>query len=272
MAKNLVISTVSDSSLHRHWIQSKDYDSYLIYYGEKEGYEGQSTYYKRKKGYKFHLIKDAIEEMADIYKYDYVWLPDDDIAATSEEVCALFLYMKEYQLEIAQPSIMGYYGVDLTLHQKGSKIRFTNWVEIMCPCFSLNALLECKKTFKENNTGWAIEGIWSRLLGHPTNKIAIIDDIIVYHTRPALSGDTYSGRNDPLAFAMQEGDEIFAKWNLIQDRKLNMEKGTAILSEVFGAVLYSQEFKEMEAGLDRSQRLWPNNAIIIDLLKELRCS
>lgn len=272
MAKNLVISTVGDSSLHRHWIQSKDYDSYLIYYGEKEGYKSQSTYYKTKKGYKFHLIKDAVEELIDIYKYDYIWLPDDDIAATPHEVNSLFGYMQSYRLEIAQPSIMGYYGVDLTLHQKGSKIRFTNWVEIMCPCFSLNALLECKQTFKENNTGWAIEGIWSRLLGHPTDKIAIIDDIIVFHTRPVLSGETYFGKNDPIAFAMQEGDEVFAKWNLIEDRKLNLEKGTAISSEVFGAVLYSQEFKEMEKDISRTDRIWPNNVTTKNLLKALRSS
>lgn len=270
MTKNLVISTVSDTSLHKSWVQSEGYDTYLIYYGDKIGYEGESTHYKKAKGYKYHLIKDAIEEMPNLWEYDYFWLPDDDIAASPIEINKIFSYMENYKLWLAQPSIMGYYGVDVTLHQKGSKIRFTNWVEIMCPCFSLNAILKCKDVFKENNCGWAIEGIWNRLLGHPKDKIAIIDDVIVFHTRPVLSGDTYTGKENPFKFAKTEADKIYRKWNLSEDVKVCQKNGNLIKSEVHGMVIYKQEFKEMEANIPKNERFWPSNTLFENFIKTTR--
>lgn len=255
--KNLVIAAVGDSSLHRSWCNSKSFDTYLVYYGEKEGYEGESKWHKKSKGYKYHLIKDVLDEDDFWRNYNYIWLPDDDLQNSAAGVEKLFELMELYNLELAQPSIMGYYGTWITLHQMGSIIRFTNWVEIMCPCFSCKALEICKQTFKENNCGWGIEGVWNVLLGHPQNKIGIIDDVIVKHTRPVLSGDTYANQNNPLKFAQDEGDRVFKKWKLGQELKKDLSKGSPIDSEVFGAVQYSQIKKHMEKDIDRKDRLWP---------------
>lgn len=255
--KNLVISTVSDSSLHRSWCHSQNFDTYLIYFGDKQGFKGETKYYKKAKGYKYHLIKDVLDE-SDFWKnYDYIWLPDDDLSISTQDVAELFRLMSFYSLDIAQPSIAGYYGTWITLHQMGSIIRFTNWVEIMCPCFSMRALEICKQTFKENNCGWGIEGIWNILLDHPQNKIAIIDDLIVKHTRPVLSGDTYSGQSNALNFALNEAKEVFKKWNLAKELKKDLNYGVSYNCEVFGAVQYSQIKKEMEKNVDRKDRLWP---------------
>ena len=265
--QNLVISAVSDTSLHRKWSESKDFDSLLIYFGDKEGFEKESTFYKRAKGYKYHLIQDVLEEMPELFEYEYIWLPDDDIAAHPSDVCKLFSLMNKYNLQIAQPSIMGYYGANITLHQKGSKIRFTNWVEIMCPCFSSSALKICKSCFKENNCGWALENIWNHLLGHPKDKIAIIDDIIVIHTRPVLTGDTYKGKQSPLNWAISEMKKVHEKWD-IQNKKIEDNKyGKTIEGEVF-ATLYHQEFKEMEKGINKKERCWPESELIKELINK----
>lgn len=259
--KNLVISTVGDSSLHKHWCGSKLFDTYLIYYGNKEGYSGETKYYKKSKGYKYHLIKDALDE-SDFWKnYEYIWLPDDDLKISIENVEKLFKLMQFYKLDLGQPSIMGYYGTWITLHQMGSSIRFTNWVEIMCPCFSSEALSICKKTFKENNCGWGIEGTWNVLLDHPQNKIGIIDDVIAIHTRPVLSGDTYEGQVNPLEFAQKEGNQVFKNWNLEKELKKDLSEGTPIDCEVFGMVQYSQIKINMEKNIDRKDRLWPKTLI-----------
>lgn len=270
MSKNLVISTVGDLSLHKTWSSSDDYDTYLIYYGDDKGYDGQSKFYKRAKGYKYHLIKDAIDELPSLLDYDFIWLPDDDIAASSADVSKLFHMMAEYDLKIAQPSIIGYYGVDITLTQKSSIIRFTNWVEIMCPCFSSNALHICKASFKENNCGWSIECIWNKLLGHPTDKIAIIDDISVMHTRPVLTGDTYDGRENPLDFAMRESRIVYDKWELSDDMEKDLKKGKPVNGEVYCAVVYRQIFKDMEKGVNKTNRVWPSAGLVAELVKSLR--
>jgi hypothetical protein len=238
--KNLVISTVGDNSLHKQWCVSNLFDTYLIYYGDKEGYSGETKYYKKSKGFKYHLIKDALDESNFWKNYEYIWLPDDDLKIYTKSVEKLFKLMQFYNLDLAQPSIMGHHGTWITLHQLGSIIRFTNWVEIMCPCFSVEALSVCKKTFKENNCGWGIEGIWNVLLNHPQNKIGIIDEVIAIHTRPVLTGDTYINQKDPLKFAQKEGCKVFKKWNLEQEFKKDLLKGSALDCDIFGVVEYSK--------------------------------
>ena len=256
--KNLVIGAVGDKSLHHHWLNGKrNYDLFLIYFGDGQGYEGEGEYYKRAKGYKFHLIQDVLAENPDLLKYDYIWLPDDDIYATPKEINKLFRMMQEYDLYLAQPSIVGWYGVDITLHQKGSVLRYTNWVEIMCPCFSGMALDICKSVFKENKTGWSIETIWNVLLDHPRDKIAIIDDIIVAHTRRVLKGETHKDRADPLLEAMQEANEVYYKWKLDREMEKDLKHGTPVNGEIYCAVVYNQIKKPMEEPIKREERCWP---------------
>ena len=254
--KNLIISTVGDNSLHRRWLSnSASYDVALIYYGDSVGYEGESKYYYKSKGFKYHLIKDFLENNPILYSYDYVWLPDDDIQADPEDIEKLFRMMADYDLWVAQPSIIGYYGVKITLHQLGSLIRFTNWVEIMCPCFNSKALKICQKVFKENETGWSIETIWNELIGHPKDKIAIIDDIVVVHTRPV-------GGNYRLEKALKEANEVYYKWKLDKEMEKDIEYGSQTGGDIYCSVIYKQFFKEMEDGIEKSERCWPNPSLI----------
>jgi hypothetical protein len=268
--KNLVIGAVGDKSLHHHWLNGKrNYDLFLIYFGDGQGYEGEGEYYKRAKGYKFHLLQDLLNERPELFDYKYIWLPDDDLYATPEEINRIFWFMRKHRLELAQPSIMGHYGVDITLHQKGSLLRFTNWIEIMCPCFSSSALKTCMKTFKENETGWSIETIWNVLLGHPRDKIAIIDDIIVTHTRPVLTGDTHNKHADPLKRALDEANEVYYRYGLDREMEKDIKYGTPTGGEVYCTVVYSQIKKPMEDGIPRQDRCWPHVKPFTDWLKTI---
>ncbi len=266
--RNLVISTVGDHSLHRHWIDG-GFDTFLVYFGDGAGYEGESKYHKRTKGYKYPLISDLLDERPELFDYQYIWLPDDDVYATAKDIAHMFDMMAQYDLWVAQPSLMGYYGVDITLHQKASVLRYTNWVEIMCPCFSSEALRTCKQTFKENSTGWSIESIWGVLLGHPRDKIAILDDVVVTHTRPVLTGETYKGRADPLGWAVSEALEVFRKWDLNNEMGKDLNHGRPCGGEVKHAVMYRQIRKPMEEGIDKRERCWPDCAVFQERLKSL---
>lgn len=273
MKKNLVIGAVGDNSLHKCWIKGHtSYDLFLIYYGDGEGYEGDSKYFRRAKGFKYHLIQDVLNECPELFDYEYVWLPDDDIYATSVEIDRLFGMMKQFDLWLAQPSIMGYYGVEITLHQMGSLIRFTNWVEIMCPCFSSKALQTCKDVFKENKTGWSIETIWNVLLGHPRDRIAIIDDIVVFHTRAVMKGETYRGKPSPLSEAMAEAEAVYAKWNLDKEMEKDRSHGAETGGEVYCSVVYKQIKRKLEGTMPKHLRFWPpcnTLQIAVDNIKSL---
>lgn len=265
--KNLVISTVGDNSLHRNWnTKDADFDVCLIYFGENEGYFGESKYYKKEKGYKYHLLQNYLNENPWFTKYDYIWLPDDDIFMETNDVNKLFKFMSDYDLWLSQPSIIGHYGVKITLHQMGSLIRFTNWVEIMCPCFSSKALNICKQSFKENNTGWSIETIWNSLLGHPKDKIAIIDDVIAIHTRATCKGETY---NNPIN-AMQEAVDVYYKWGLDKEMEKDIIDGKPTGGEVYCSVVYKQLFKEMEDGIEKSARFWPDCFLLKNKIEDIK--
>lgn len=193
MRKNLVISCSGPSSLHKQWIEeNRNFDLFIVYYGDQKNlYENDGEYYCQKKGTKFNIVSDLqlLEE------YDYIFVPDDDLLMYCEDINALFDLAKKYDLWICQPSLLGYYSVCETLHHPGSVLRYTNWVEIMCPCFSKYAFNICKETFKYSKSCWGIEKLWDKLLGYPKNKIAIIDEIIAKHTRPCFGGDNYKNNN-----------------------------------------------------------------------------
>jgi hypothetical protein len=63
-------------------------------------------------------------------------------------------------------------------------MRFTNFVEIMCPCFSRHALELCRPYFRENRSGWGLDFLFPKLLGFPNRSIGIVDAATIIHTRP----------------------------------------------------------------------------------------
>jgi hypothetical protein len=53
-------------------------------------------------------------------------------------------------------------------------------------------VLKLKETFDANYSSWGLDGIWPYLLNYPKNKIAIIDNISMIHTKPPGSPELYS--------------------------------------------------------------------------------
>jgi hypothetical protein len=282
--RNLVMSAVGDNSLHRYWSKHNEwkYHKFMMYFGDGAGYEEEATYHQKAKGYKYHLMEKAVQYLLKnnlLDQYDYVWMPDDDIYLEEQDVLRLFNYMKNYDLAIAQPSILGWYGVDMTLHQKGSLLRYTNWVEIMCPCFSVPALKLCLDTFCENDCGWGIETLWNIRLGHPTDKIAIIDDVAAFHTRPVFKGETYKDKDSPVGFsrtkplledALDQAKKVYDKYNVSEEVEKDLINGEPTNGEVYGSVVYKQIKKEMEFDIEKPDRFWPPCDSMENYLSEIR--
>lgn len=210
MKKNLVIGCVGPTSLHKSWIDGdRDFDLFLVYYGDgSDAYKYDADYYYRTKGTKFNIVSklDVPEG------YDYIFIPDDDLYIKAEDINRLFSYAKQYDLEICQPSLTGYYSVPINLHNPGYILRYTNYVEIICPCFSSGAFKKCRHLFDYNKSCWGIEKLWDKELGHPKDKIAIVDDVIVVHTRPCFTGDNY--KNNQISEPWKDIGSIVENHNL----------------------------------------------------------
>lgn len=193
--QNLIISPIGDSSVHRSWLShpaARTFDLLLIYYGA-QGDFGRSDcdHYLRQKGFKYELLAHALAELPDVLAgYRNIWCPDNDIAADTAGVNRLFELFDQYQLQLAQPAIAGGDVSYKTLRQRpGVILRYTPYVEVMCPIFTHAALLRVAPTFTENRSGWGLDWIWPRWFA--PHERAIIDAVGVNHTGPLFCGEHY---------------------------------------------------------------------------------
>lgn len=196
--KNLVICRVGDNSLHKNWLQSAEaasFDVAVSYYGDKPGrFADDGDFYEHSKGTKYPaLYRFIFNNIARFLEYDAIWLPDDDLSADTGTINKMFTMFHENNLWLAQPSLTtdSYYYHPITVKNHGLSFRHTNFVEVMAPLFSRRSLLQCLFTFNESISGYGLDLIWPKILGWPTDKIAIFDSVSVRHTRPIGSGPVY---------------------------------------------------------------------------------
>lgn len=198
-ARNCVISAVCKNSLHRMWTEGDgDFDFHLIVYDDSlERFRNDAEYVCHIKGFKLKVIYKYLEANPLLKdKYDYFFFPDDDIQMDAATINALFDAMRRYGLKIAQPALrMSYYTWQHTLYDRYCKLRYTNFVEMMVPCFSREALQKVLFTFNENETGWGTETHWHLLIDATPRDMAIIDEVSVVHTRPIQSGQEIHNRD-----------------------------------------------------------------------------
>jgi hypothetical protein len=214
--KNLVFVAAGDSSLHQHWLNHQDYDVYINYYGEVAGrYEKDAQFYSTFKGTKFKILLQALEAHPDLLDhYQNVWLPDDDMYLSDDGVSQLFGTFKEFGLMLAQPAIIGFISIPMTAAVPFARLRYTNWVEIMCPLFSSTCLKAVGHSFTENDSHWGIEFLWNMILGNPKDKIAIIDEVVAVHTRACFHGDNYYRNRLSYESSIAEANAVLKKYNI----------------------------------------------------------
>ncbi len=204
MAKRrfLVMARVGDKSLHAEWLQGEErmFDIYLSYYGASPGrFAADADYWREERGPKWpilhqHLVADATL----VSGYDAVWFPDDDLSVDAAGINRMFALFTEHRLALAQPALTpdSYYSHAFLLRDDAYELRYANFIEVMAPLFSPEALRVLGPTFGESPSGWGLDHIWPALLRavDPLAKVAIIDAASVRHTRP-VGGELY--RNNP---------------------------------------------------------------------------
>lgn len=194
LRKNCVISAVGHNSLHKKWLVNGDnrsFDLHLIVYDDSYGrFYNDADFLFFRKGYKLKLVYDYLMQHPEYLEhYSYFFIPDDDIDTDAFQIERLFRAMEIYSLQIAQPSLrQSYYSFSHTLNVHFSIMRYTNFVEMMLPCFSKDALHKVVETFNANESGWGIEYHWASLINSNEQDMAIIDDITMVHTRPVQTG------------------------------------------------------------------------------------
>jgi hypothetical protein len=206
--RNLVVLRAGEGSLHPHWRgdlpeTARNWDLCISYYGQNPAdAAGEFEYLTHQPAQrKFQAIFDLFFPDSPLWAYDQIWIPDDDIMTSWNDINSFFHVTRKYGLDLAQPSLQQrpdcFITHGITAQQPRSLLRYVSFIEIMCPLFSKRALQICRGTFRDSWSGFGLDHLWPSLLGKPRARMAIVDSIGVIHTRPL-------GKNYNVSQAMAE--------------------------------------------------------------------
>lgn len=218
----LVIVRAGDRSLHPMWTQAEEtrtWDLVVSYYGsDPAAFRSSGERRIDDRGPKLPGLH-ALLAREDFWRaYDYIWLPDDDLAVSEPAINRLFALASSHDLALAQPALswVSFFSHDLTLRSPGFRLRYTNFVEIMAPCFRREFLGTCLSTFIENRSGWGLDYLWPRMLPGGQRLCAILDEVEITHTRP-LGGPNYDELRALGTTPRQEQARLFRKYGIPPD-------------------------------------------------------
>ena len=212
--RNLLVLRANEESLHKLWWTNggddhRDWDFCISFYGQGEnfGVDAFAEYQViQSANRKYHALGDLFYDQSPFWAYDYIAFPDDDLLTTCSDVNRMFDYARRYDLLLSQPALSGHVTHPITREHPDFKLRFTSFVEPIAPWFSRDALRACVATFKGTLSAYGLDHVWPKLLGEPQNRVAIVDDVVVEHTRPvAQSYEMEAALSEGWQFQMRYG-------------------------------------------------------------------
>ena len=189
----LIVVRAGDRSLHRRWLndsRARAFDLLVSYYGAQPGrYASRAEHYDAWPGPRWPAHDRLWRERRELFdRYDHVAFVCDDVDADTRTWNALFRLADWFGLDLAQAAVDGYANHPITMPVAGAFLRYTDFVEVMCPVFSRRALARCGDTFGASVSGWGLEALWTARLPYPDYRTAIVDRLRVTHTSRTRGG------------------------------------------------------------------------------------
>ena len=180
----LLFSSVDSSrSAHDLWLKDdqRNFDVVLyVYRGDID--DRRVDFKKNRRGFKFENFYE-FSRNADVSRYDAVWIVDDDIRISTEDINALFELFITYRLQIGQPAYSpgSFTPLELCFADDRYHMRYSNFCENGVVLFSSHALQKCLPVMQDIKTGWSSEYLFYKLIGSPERGVGIIDDVTCFH-------------------------------------------------------------------------------------------
>ena len=192
--RNLVVLRAGRSSLHTGWTRDVDpsernWDLCISWYDRscRLGIDPDADFEAMQaEDRKYPALWKLFGAGSAFWRYEHVMFPDDDLRMGWRDINRMFDIVRGNELLLAQPSLLAqsYVLHDLTRQRPDGLLRFTNFVEVMIPVFSREALGVCAPTFGLSPSAFGLDHVWPAMLGMPSARIAIVDGVAVAHTRP----------------------------------------------------------------------------------------
>jgi hypothetical protein len=204
MNQNLMIVRCGRNTLHWQWFEGgeRNWDLLLCPFEEIDARGLPSIYIP---GQKWDGLYHLLHTNSDWRKYEYICLPDDDIAADAMTWNTFFDYCHYLHAELAAPALTPnsfFFHLD-TMQNTSFTARASTFVEIMNPCMSSAFLERAYPTMNlsRSGAGWGLDFLWSLMLSY--KDMWIIDETPVRHTKPV------GGARDSLVAELACDDQCF---------------------------------------------------------------
>lgn len=197
--RNLVFTRVGKTSLHRHWLgEAKNTRNWMLQLSTYDDtivdLEDGDLALHFDKGTKWDSICRYMRANPQVLdEFDYIMFPDDDLMFEPNGISMAFDLVNTYTLDIAQPSLLpsSHISYPVTAHVPGYRLRYSNYVEPMCPIIRTAYLRSLLPSMERWPTGWGQDDIWTLLMPHPAYRAAFLDAAPILHTRPLHTGAVY---------------------------------------------------------------------------------
>jgi hypothetical protein len=176
-----------------------------------------------RQGLKLELFAQFAEEHRDVVqRYEAIWVVDEDIETTTENINAMFDIFVALNLSLAMPSLAGASAIHHPHMdwRADSVARFTNFVETGLPIISRRLLPRILPILHVGRSGHSADILISvRALDNvperPSRNIALIDATPVQHRSSPSSVDTYVHRDQQEV----EGTRLFLRAGLLSPKE-----------------------------------------------------
>ena len=186
----LVFGSIGDQS---KWFENGQwggndrlYDLYIAYYGSDVTKIVLSSMtadrFFEMKGGKFQNLYALYQAKPEFFNgYKYIAVLDDDIDISSTEINIMFQIAEKLDLWICQPSFTDDSKIshDITRHENGISVAYTNLIEMNCPFFNASKLFQVLNSDKNDGTlyGYGTDYMYQDILGDSDKKYAIIHSV-----------------------------------------------------------------------------------------------
>jgi hypothetical protein len=166
----------------------------------------QAEFRFAEKGHKWPVVAKLLPQLP---AYRYYAFIDEDIDASVDTLNDLFRLGELLRLNLYQPALTprSHFSHEFSRVNPQSYVRVTNFVEIMAPFLSHDALQACAPTFTLSELGWGLEYLWNDRLR--SKGMAIVDCLPVTHIRAVQSNRWKNQRGET---AEQECARMLAEW------------------------------------------------------------
>jgi hypothetical protein len=189
----------------------KDFDVVTYCYDDSEIGKDKSDLWVSRKGTKYQNFYHYATTWSSHYnQYDYIWVVDDDMFMSTEDINKMFQLMEDHNIDLGQPSFSpeGMHYIRILVNDPNYFLRYTTYVECSAMILSRKGLERVLHTFDDTITGFAWDTLVSNMINNGENS-AVFDSVQAYHAPSLSSIDRVMAR--PLHKV--EGENLLKKYN-----------------------------------------------------------